>query len=105
MTKESCTKVADLGLRRLRNTQDKIATELTGAVTRLKDAEARLLRTHIAMEDADWEEVEGFCQDAMLATRVSAQRCEDAVEECHKILLRLCEELGYDDPFSTGDSG
>lgn len=105
MTKESCTKVADLGLRRLKNHQDKIANELTGVIATMKNLEERLLRTHIAMDDADWAAAEGFCRDALLSTREYAQQFEDAAEECHKILLRLCEELGYDDPFSTGDSG
>lgn len=104
MTSESCTKVADLSLHRLKKHHDEIAEKLTGAITVLKDAETRLLRTHIAMEDADWEGVDGFCEDAMLSVRMSAKRCEDAVTECHEVLMRLCAELGYDDPFSTESS-
>jgi hypothetical protein len=53
------------------------------------------------MEDAGWEGVDGFCEDAMLSVRMGAKRCEDAVEECHAVLMQLCDELGYDDPFST----
>ena len=104
MTSASCTKVADLSLHRLKKQQEKIAAELTGAITVLKDAEARFLRTYIAMEDADWESVEGFWQDAMVTVRTNAKRCEDAVEECHGVLMQLCDELGYDDPFSTESS-
>ncbi len=105
MTKGSCTKVADLSLHRLKKHHDEIATKLTGAITLLNEAEARLLRTHIAMEDAGWEGVDGFCGDAMLSMRMGAKRCEDAVEECHRVLMQLCGELGYDDPFSTESSG
>jgi hypothetical protein len=56
------------------------------------------------MEDADWAEAEGFCRDALLKMREYAQGCEDASLECHDILMRLCDELGYDDPFSTESS-
>ncbi len=104
MTSESCTKVADLGLRRLRKHQDNIAGEITAAVTYLKEAERLLLRSHIAMEDANWAEAEAFYRDGMLKMREYAQGCEDASRECHDILMRLCDELGYDDPFSTESS-
>lgn len=104
MTNASCTKVADLGLRRLRKHQESIAGEITEAVTYLKEAERLLLRSHIAMEDANWAEAEDFYREGMLKMRGFAQECEEASRECHDILMRLCEELGYDDPFSTESS-
>lgn len=104
MTKESCTKVVDIGLRRLAITQENIATELTGAIAVLKDAESRLLRSHIAMEDADWDSGDELSKEALLKIREHAKHCQDSTEECHAILMRLCDELGYDDPFSTESS-
>jgi hypothetical protein len=104
VTSESCTKVADLSLRRLQKTNENIGIEITAAISFLKDAERLLLRAHIAMEDADWDKSDGFCQESLLKTRKHAKLCEDVAQECHDILMRLCDELGYDDPFSTESS-
>jgi hypothetical protein len=104
VTDASCTKVADLSLRRLQKANENIGLEITAAISFLKDAERLLLRAHIAMESADWDKSDGFCQQSLLNTRESAQLCEDIAQECHDILMRLCAELGYDDPFSTESS-
>lgn len=104
MTDESCTEVADLGLRRLQKQQTEIAKKLIAVVAQMKDSEMALLRAHIAMEDANWGDEEGFSKESILKIREIAKNCEAGAGEAHEILKTLADELGYEDPFSTGGS-
>lgn len=99
MTKESCTKVADLGQRRYQRHQEEVWNELVAAIAALKDAERHLLRAHIAMEGAQWS------NHKIAEVREWALECEKAEDGSHSFLRLVGAVLGYDDPFSAGSSG
>ena len=108
MTKESCTNIVDLGLKRLEkkllsleSSQESIGVDVTEAICHLKEAERLFLKAHIAMEDADWEAGTEFCKASLEATREWARRCQRDAEEAHITLRELCQALGVSDPFSS----
>jgi hypothetical protein len=98
VTRESCTKVADLGLRRYQKNQKAVWNQLIEAVAALKDAERHLLKAHIAMEGAKWH------HHKVEDVRTWALWCQEAEEGSHSLLQLVGDLLGYSDPFSTEPS-
>lgn len=104
MTRESCTKVADLGERRLQRQAKDTGHHLIESVLTLKNAEQALLRSHVAMEEAEWQHWGILEEDVLVKLRQYAKDCERITTGTHEILKRLAAEMGQDDPFSTDSS-
>jgi len=97
MSKEFCTKVADLSEHRHNKKQKEVWKELAEAIAALKDSEKHLLRAQIAMEQAGWS---NHKIDKM---RKYALACEDAAGGSYEFFRLVCAWLDYEDPFSESD--
>jgi hypothetical protein len=95
VSRELCTKVADLAEHRHNKKQDEVWRELAEAIAALKDSERHLLKAQIAMEQAGWSRYK------VADMRRWALACEDATTGSYGFFRVVGALLDYEDPFSS----